>query len=228
MGFLPDRRKNYAPLMSINLIAVTRTCRKTDSVMRFSREVLYKFVDKMNETGHQARAGQEVRLVDIPADAGCGLGVFENIHGFSSADVFARTLRDNALKYYGTPSRSFLEKLATKLDHIGDAIARARADFVSRNVPKDASGQVSRVANRFALIAAAGRLLRGWGYYLGPPTKPSTPPRSAFVRGWSSGVHPEAKKASSPPNGLKPLLYFKRRICASMSCWISSARPLTW
>jgi uncharacterized protein (DUF927 family) len=32
----------------------------------------------------RTRAGQEVRLCDIPADAGEGLGAFENVHGFSS------------------------------------------------------------------------------------------------------------------------------------------------
>jgi uncharacterized protein (DUF927 family) len=119
--------------------------------------------DKMNETGRQARAGQEVRLVDIPADAGCGLGLFEDIHGFISADVFARTLRDNALKYFGTPIRAFLEELTVKLEHIPEAIAKARTKFVEDHVRKDASGQVSRVANRFALIAAAGTLATAMG-----------------------------------------------------------------
>jgi uncharacterized protein (DUF927 family) len=33
--------------------------------------------DKMQEAGKRARVGQEVRLVDVPADAGAGLGIFE-------------------------------------------------------------------------------------------------------------------------------------------------------
>src|SRR5439155_21863922 len=109
------------------------------------------------------RAGQEVRLVDIPSDAGRGLGIFENIHGFPNGDLFARTLRNNVLKYYGTAIRAFLEKLTAKPEHIPDAIAKAQAKFVNDHVPKNASGQVTRVANRFALGAAAGTLATGLG-----------------------------------------------------------------
>ena len=119
--------------------------------------------DKMSETGRQARAGQEVRLVDIPADAGCGLGVFENLHGFTSADIFARTLHENALNYYGTPIRAYLEKLLAKPEHIASVIAHARQDFISKYVPENASGQVLRVAGRFVLVAAAGSLATALG-----------------------------------------------------------------
>jgi len=35
--------------------------------------------DKMNEIGRKVRVGQEVRLVDVPADAGSNLGLFENL-----------------------------------------------------------------------------------------------------------------------------------------------------
>ncbi len=40
--------------------------------------------DKIAEDGRGRRiaAGQEVRIVDIAADAGAGLGIFENLHGF--------------------------------------------------------------------------------------------------------------------------------------------------
>jgi putative DNA primase/helicase len=33
------------------------------------------------EVGQRIQAGQEVRLVDVPADAGVGLGLFEDLHG---------------------------------------------------------------------------------------------------------------------------------------------------
>ena len=32
-------------------------------------------------------AGQQVRVIDLPADAGAGLGLFEDLHGFQNADV---------------------------------------------------------------------------------------------------------------------------------------------
>ena len=37
-------------------------------------------------------AGQQVRVIDIPADAGAGLGLLEALHGFKVADAFARHL----------------------------------------------------------------------------------------------------------------------------------------
>jgi putative DNA primase/helicase len=45
--------------------------------------------DKLAEIGKRPRAGQKVRLADIPADAGAGYGAFENLHAFPSAAAFA-------------------------------------------------------------------------------------------------------------------------------------------
>ena len=51
--------------------------------------------DKVAEDGRGKRlsAGQQVRVVDIPADPGAGLGLFEELHSFSSAEVLATHLR---------------------------------------------------------------------------------------------------------------------------------------
>ncbi len=53
-----------------------------------------------------------VRFPDIPADAGCDYGAFENIHGFPSAAEFANELRARACRYLGTASEHYLERLA--------------------------------------------------------------------------------------------------------------------
>ena len=37
----------------------------------------------MSETGRPVKAGQCVRLIDIPADAGAGYRLFEDIKGYS-------------------------------------------------------------------------------------------------------------------------------------------------
>ena len=51
--------------------------------------------DKIAEagTGRRATAGQEVRIIDIPADAGMGLGIFEDLHKEADAAAFARCLK---------------------------------------------------------------------------------------------------------------------------------------
>jgi hypothetical protein len=64
--------------------------------------------DKMAEIGKRSKAGQEVRLVDIPADAGAGKGAFEELHGAVSAGAFAEELRQATQQYYGAPIRRFL------------------------------------------------------------------------------------------------------------------------
>ncbi|MBK8793318.1 MAG: DUF927 domain-containing protein [Holophaga sp.] len=114
--------------------------------------------DKMLEAGRQAKVGQEVRLVDIPADAGKGLGIFENLHGAEDGAHFADQLRNASLACYGTPSRAFLKSLVEQEDRFKPYLKEQMAIFMKANCPKGADGQVQRVAGRFALIAAAGEL----------------------------------------------------------------------
>lgn len=123
--------------------------------------------DKMGEIGKRAKAGQEVRLVDIPADAGAGLGAFEGLHDAPSPGAFAEELRQATARRHGTPIRRFLDLLASR--YAGDAaglheLLRAERDhFVAEHLPKNASGQVRSVCLRFALVAAAGNLATAFG-----------------------------------------------------------------
>ena len=112
----------------------------------------------MQSVGKTARAGQELRLVDLPADAGAGMGVFEVLHGHTNPQALAQHLARASGAYYGTAGRAFLERLVSRADtlreHLRPAIERHIADWV----PEAASGQVHRVARRFAVVAAAGEL----------------------------------------------------------------------
>ncbi len=115
--------------------------------------------DKVAEDGRgRAKAGQSVRVVDIPADAGADLGLFEELHGYESADLFARDLKDASASYYGTPLRSFLQQLVMHRDHATKSARGIMSFFEMNNCPKDADGQVLRVCGRFALLAAAGEI----------------------------------------------------------------------
>jgi putative DNA primase/helicase len=123
--------------------------------------------DLVQEAGRRAKAGQEVRLVDVPADLENGLGIFDELHDMPSADVLVRTLRDATMRFYGTPIRAFLSALTTNLAGNRDALLRGlqeqRRAFVDRHVPTEAAGQVLPVAGRFALVAAAGELATRYG-----------------------------------------------------------------
>ncbi len=116
--------------------------------------------DKLSEDGKGRRvaAGQAVRVIDLPADAGAGLGLFENLHGATSGDSFSRQLKDACGQFYGTAARAFLEAITGKIEQTAEAVAAFSNDFVARHVPAGADGQVSRAAARFALVAAAGEL----------------------------------------------------------------------
>ncbi len=121
--------------------------------------------DKLAEDGRgrAIAAGQEVRVIDLSADAGAGLGLFEDLHEFADAGVFARHLNLMAGKYYGTAARAFLESVAGEPQEIGTQASRFRDGFVRDHCPLGADGQVSRVAGRFGLIAAAGEIAAAVG-----------------------------------------------------------------
>lgn len=121
--------------------------------------------DKIAEDGkgRRAAAGQEVRIVDIPADAGAGLGIFEDLHGFPSADAFARHLKSVAGEHFGHASHAFLSRLAADFDTIAPKVKTFAERFTAKHCPANADGQVSRVAARFALVAAAGEMATAFG-----------------------------------------------------------------
>jgi putative DNA primase/helicase len=123
--------------------------------------------DKMSEIGKRLKAGQEVRLVDIPSDAGAGRGAFEDLHGAASPGAFAEELRQATEKYYGAPIRRFLELLTARhaADPAGlaELLRASRGEFLDAQLPESASGQVRSVCRRFALVAAAGSLATAFG-----------------------------------------------------------------
>lgn len=115
--------------------------------------------DKLAEDGKgRVKAGQAVRVVDIPADAGAGLGLFETLHGCESADLFARQLKEASASYHGTVLRAFLQDFTADRDNLTRQAREIMRTFEANNYPKGADGQVLRVCGRFALAAAAGEL----------------------------------------------------------------------
>jgi putative DNA primase/helicase len=114
--------------------------------------------DHLSGIGRKTRGGQEVRLLNLPADAGADLGCFEQLHGFPSPDSFARHLQEASKRTYGAPIRHFLQMLTANAERIAGEVSRYRRAFIEKHVPEGASGEVSRAAGRFSLVAAAGEL----------------------------------------------------------------------
>lgn len=115
--------------------------------------------DKMREAGKKPHAGMETRLVDIPADAGQGHGLFEELHGFKNGEEFSRYLKKASNQFYGTAIREYLHYL---VQYDKDGLQREIQDTVNEAIvlfcPVGASGQVKRVAGRFGVLLAGGRL----------------------------------------------------------------------
>jgi len=123
--------------------------------------------DHMAEGQKRARTGQEVRMADIPADAGQGMGAFENLHDHEGGSNFSRYLTGQAASVYGATGRAWLQWLTDNAGTIKRRIRDASNALALQIVPEAAGGQVERVGARFALVGAAGELataagLTGW------------------------------------------------------------------
>jgi uncharacterized protein (DUF927 family) len=121
--------------------------------------------DKMAEAGDRLRAaaGMAVRVVDLPADAGAGCGLFEALHGAPDGRAFADRMKADSARHHGTAGPEFLRRVVAHPEAAKEAVAEFRRDFLARQVPAGADGQVARVADRFAIIAAGGELARVLG-----------------------------------------------------------------
>ena len=108
--------------------------------------------EHMKEGNKEAKAGQLVRIVDVPAICHSQYGCFENIHGFKDSKVFADTIGDRCKKFYGTAIRDFIQKMINQgFDTAKKEILFAKDDFIA-DYAIGCDGQVLRVADRFGII----------------------------------------------------------------------------
>ncbi|MBT2180998.1 DUF927 domain-containing protein [Ralstonia pickettii] len=126
-----------------------------------------KLSDHMQEAGKTARAGQEIRLANVPADAGRSAGMFDDLHSFASGKALSDHLQDATRHYYGTAGLAFIEWAVENRAELPDMLRDEVAARVAEWVPDGAHGQVQRVAARFALVGVAGDLathagITGW------------------------------------------------------------------
>jgi putative DNA primase/helicase len=105
------------------------------------------------DAGAAPRAGQDVRIVDIPCPAG---GLFQNPHGMADMGEFAARLKREAKANAGHAIRLFLDRLIAARDRA--QLEALQGSWIAANVTDDSDSQVVRVAERFALVAAAGEM----------------------------------------------------------------------
>ena len=110
----------------------------------------------MAEGGKRSRAGQEIRLLDIPARR--TYGAWDNLHGMAGGREFSDAIQRASVTDYGHAGPEFIRLLLASGDasKLPEWLASMVAKFPST------SGQEGRAAERFALVALAGELAIKW------------------------------------------------------------------
>src|SRR5574337_412328 len=90
----------------------------------------------MAEAGHRIKAGQSVRLLDVPAAR--RFGCFDELHGFSSGAALSDAIKRAAGLHYGWAGRAFLERLTHDQQNFAELLERFKA--LPAFNPPDAEG----------------------------------------------------------------------------------------
>jgi putative DNA primase/helicase len=112
----------------------------------------------MAEAGRSSKAGQEARLLDLPA-TGQTHGAFDHLHGCPDGRTFADQIKQTSATHYGHAGPAFVKALLESDADFKALYARMRA---RPDLSAD-GGQDGRAAGWFALIALAGELACDYG-----------------------------------------------------------------
>ena len=124
--------------------------------------------DCMTEARKQLKAGQAVRMLDIPVNQQYGL--FDELHDKKDGAELSNHLKEKVLKYYGTPARAFINAIIKEGKDVvkqdfDEKYDKWTAEYLRKQ--EEVSGQVESAFKRFALAAYAGEYatannLTGW------------------------------------------------------------------
>jgi hypothetical protein len=147
--------------------------RRTDQAPRWSWRLLFlgtsekSQAEMARDAGVRLQGGQVVRNVDVRADAGRGMGVWEDLHGASSPALFSDRFRENGRRYRGAAATAYLECLVADVARDRPAVAaETRRDigvFLREAMVSGAAGIEARVARRFGLPYAGAMRARRYG-----------------------------------------------------------------
>jgi putative DNA primase/helicase len=112
------------------------------------------------DRGRRARAGQLIRLLDIPVSR--AFGAFDLAGSDGDAAALAKACKLAAVSAYGTAGPDFVRRLISE-GVTGDGVRALVNDFVRAKVPARADGQIDRAAQRLGLIATAGEMATALG-----------------------------------------------------------------
>jgi len=116
--------------------------------------------DKLQEysSNRKETAGEKNRLSDIPADAGKEMGTVEQLNGFEDSKALIDHLNKAVREYRGTAADAYFDYIANNRHEVTERTWELVSEFEKKYAPKDASSQVLRTLNRFAIVAAGGTI----------------------------------------------------------------------
>ncbi len=112
----------------------------------------------MSEAGKQAKAGQALRLLNIPLFG--KYGAFDFLHGMKGGRQLSDHLQTVSTKFYGVAGIEYLQKLVSETRNLDELFAEYTEALVNGEA---LSSQEMRAAKRFALVALAGELATEYG-----------------------------------------------------------------
>jgi putative DNA primase/helicase len=121
--------------------------------------------DYLRQAKIPAKGGMEARMPSIPADAGKGYGVFENLHGYKTSDEFVAALETAIRKHQGTAQDAYLTELvaAHKVEEFERELRERVHAIASKLSQQFKDTAISRVAIRFALVQVGLELAHSFG-----------------------------------------------------------------
>jgi uncharacterized protein (DUF927 family) len=122
-------------------------------------------VEYLRQAKISAKGGMEARMPSIPADAGKGLGVFENLHGYETSKEFVVELESSIRQQQGTAFDEYLTQLVEVRKFEGwDKQLRERVHEIASKLSQQYHDMaIGRVAGRFALVQAGLELAHSFG-----------------------------------------------------------------
>ncbi|WP_180081237.1 DUF927 domain-containing protein [Acinetobacter sp. YH12201] len=131
----------------------------------------------MQESGQKTKLGQEIRLIDIDISHS-EHGLFDQVDFAESAAKQSRLLVERSNQSYGVAGMEWLKYLTSDKESTTNQAKQLLEQYNLELVASHSQGHIVRVANAFALIAAAGEIAT-----------------QAGITGWKSGTAFNAVKA---------------------------------
>lgn len=112
--------------------------------------------------------GENVRVIDVNADAGAEMGIFESLpDGIKSSNELVHAIKDATHRYYGSAKPAFLKRLVADIQDDRESVKRKLEKgiefFLNKHQVDRNSGIQVRIAKRFAIAYVAGSMAVKYG-----------------------------------------------------------------